>query len=373
MLHVDIPTLPEIRALIAMRSDACVSIYVPTTPQSRHMTASRIAFGNQTKAALEQLDTVGFDKRRLAALAAELAALGEDDAFWRLQAHSLAILATPDSMRTFRLATAITDTTEVSDRFHLKPLLRAIAFPQTAFVLALSAGAVRLVEVFADLPPAVVRVPDLPKSAASAVKRASINDLTQNTRISNAEGQKVLLRQYARQVDAALRGVLSGRETPLILAATEPLGPIFRAVNSYPSLEAEGISTSPDHLSDHELANASRAILDRVYAREVEAAKALFQTRLAQRRATLDIGEAGRAATNGAIELLIVDIDHVVRGAVDETSGSVTLASTSGAMSYDVIDEIAGRAILAGARFLGVRRADVPGDAPLAAILRYPV
>jgi hypothetical protein len=177
-------------------------------------------------------------------------------------------------MRTFRLATAITDTTEVSGRFHLKTAAAPIAFPQTAFVLALSTGAVRLVEVFADLPPAVVRVPDLPKSAASAVKRASINDLTQNTRISNAEGQKVLLRQYARQVDAALRGVLSGRETPLILAATEPLGPIFRAVNSYPSLEAEGISTSPDHISDHELANASRAILDRVYAREVEAAKA---------------------------------------------------------------------------------------------------
>jgi hypothetical protein len=126
MLHVDIPTLPEIRALIAMRSDACVSIYVRTTPQSQHMTARRIAFGNQTKAALEQLDTMGFDKRRLAALAAELAALGEDNAFWRLQAHSLAILATPDSMRTFRLATAITDTTEVSDRFHLKPCCRPL-------------------------------------------------------------------------------------------------------------------------------------------------------------------------------------------------------------------------------------------------------
>ena len=373
MLHVDIPTLPEIRALIAVRADACVSIYVPTTPEPQHLAASRIAFGNQTKTALEQLETTGFDKRRRAELAAELAALGEDDAFWRFQARSVAILATPDSMRTFRLATAITDTTVVSDRFHLKPLLRSIAFPQTAFVLALSAGAVRLVEVFADLPPAVVPVPDLPKSAASAVKRASINDLTQNTRISNAEGQKVLLRQYARQVDAALRGVLSGHETPLILAATEPLGPIFRAVNSYPALQVEGISTSPDHLSDHELANASRPILDRVYAKEVEAAKALFQTRLAQRRATMDVGEAARAATDGAIELLIVDIDHVIPGAVDETSGAVTLASTAGAASYDVIDEIAGRAILTGAKFLGVRRTDIPGKAPLAAILRYPV
>jgi hypothetical protein len=162
MLYVDIPTLPEIRALIAIRADACVSIYVSTTPQTQHVKASRIAFGNLTKSALQQLDAAGFDKRRRALLQAELAALGEDDAFWRLQAHSLAVLATPDSVRTFRLATAITDTAEVSDRFHLKPLLRAIAFPQHAFVLALSENAARLVEVFADLPPSPVRVADLP-------------------------------------------------------------------------------------------------------------------------------------------------------------------------------------------------------------------
>jgi hypothetical protein len=42
-------------------------------------------------------------------------------------------------------------------------------------------------------------------------------------------------------------------------------------------------------------------------------------------------------------------------------------------MSYDVIDEIAGPAILTGAKFLGVRRIDIPGEAPLAAILRYSV
>jgi hypothetical protein len=232
-------------------------------------------------------------------------------------------------VRTFRLATAVADTVEVSDRFHLKPLLRAIAFPQHAFVLALSENAVRLVEVFADVPAAHVRVPDLPKSAADAVGRASVNNLTQGTRIANAQGQTVLLHQYARQVDARLRPVLAGRETPLILAATEPLGPIFRAVSNYPALAAEGIATSPDRLSDQELASATRAILDRVYAKEIDAAKRLFQTRLGQRRATTDIGEAARAATNGAVELLLVDIDRVIPGTVSEIGGEVSLAERS--------------------------------------------
>jgi hypothetical protein len=37
------------------------------------------------------------------------------------------------------------------------------------------------------------------------------------------------------------------------------------------------------------------------------------------------------------------------------------------------VDEIAGRAILSGAKVLGVRSTDIPGEALLAAILRYPI
>lgn len=373
MLHVDIPTLPEIRALTTSRADACVSIFLATTPQTQHVNASRIEFGNLSKTALRQLEDVGFDKRRLALLEAELLALEADDSFWRLQANSLAVLATPDSVRTFRFATAITSGVEVSDRFHLKPLLRAIAFPQHAFVLALSENAVRLVEIFAEQPPVPVKVPGLPTSAADAVGRSSINNLTQGTRIADAQGQTILLRQYARQVDACLRPVLAGREMPLILAATEPLGPVFRAVNSYPALVDEGITSSPDRLKDHELAGAARRILDDVYASEVEAAKALFQTRLGQRRATTDLGEVARAATRGAVDLILVDIDTTVPGTVDDTSGAVSLVAAPDAVNYDVVDEIVGRAVLSGAKFLGVRRADIPEGKAIAAVLRFPI
>jgi len=57
---------------------------------------------------------------------------------------------------------------------------------------------------------------------------------------------------------------------------------------------------------------------------------------------------------------------------VDDIEGKVSFASSAGAGSYDVIDEIAGRAILTGAKVLSARKADLPEEAPLAAILRYP-
>lgn len=373
MLYVDIPTIPEFKALASTRTDACVSLYVPTTPVTQDTAASRIEFRNLTKAALAQLAEAGFDKRRAAAIGDQLAELAADDGFWRYQAMSLGVLATPESMRTFRLPNRLTAMVEVSDRFHLKPLIRAITFPHEAFVLALSEKAVRLVEVFADLPAQEIAIRDLPKDGAGEVKREANDKRSRRMSDRGAEGEKNLLRKYARQVDAALRPVLAGRDTPLVLAATEPLASIFRSVNTYPGLVEKAIATSPDRVGDAKLAEAVRPILDQIYARDVEAIKALFETRKGQGRATTDISVAARAATFGAIEQLMIDIDEVIPGTVDEADGRVTFAEGPSAKSYGIVDEIAGRALLTGARVLGVRKDDIPGREHLAAILRYPV
>lgn len=66
MLHIDIPTLAEFKALAATKSDACVSLYVPTSPLSERARANRIAFEDLAKEALSQLRASGLDKRRIA-------------------------------------------------------------------------------------------------------------------------------------------------------------------------------------------------------------------------------------------------------------------------------------------------------------------
>ena len=373
MLHVDIPTLPDVKALVAMRADACVSIYLDTTPLTQDAGAARIELGNLARSAREQLEAAGLDKRRLGALMEHFDGLAEDDEFWRLQANSLALFATPDKLSVFRLANDLHPMVEVADRFHLKPLLRALTFPHSAYVLALSENDARLVEVFADLPARVVKVEGMPKDAASAVGKSTLNDRSASGRIHGTEGQNVRLRQYARKVDAALRPVLAGRETPLILAATGRVEAIFRTVCSYPGLLPEAIAESADRVTEGDLAAQARPILDAAHAREIGDLKQLFETRAGQGRATGDISDAARAATYGAIEALLVDIDTVVHGQVDDESGAVTFADKAGAGNYGVVDEIAGRALASGARVLGVRKADIPGGGELAAILRYAV
>jgi len=373
MLYLDIPTADDLKTLAAHRADPCVSIYLPTTPVTQDTDANRIELKNLGKRAASELEAAGVDKSRVAALSEHIDDLIDDDEFWRFQAHSLAVLATPDHVHTFRVPNTLSSVVVVSDRFHLKPLLRAVTFPHHGWVLALSENGVRLIEVSADLPAATVKVEDMPTDATSAVGQATINDRSPSGRIQGSEGKKVRLRQYARKVNAALRGILAGCERPLVVAATESLGVIFRSVNTYPHLIEATIEGNPDKLTDAQLAERARPLLDALYEKEIAAWTALYAARGNQGRATTDLASVARAATMGAVDTMLVDIDAVVPGTVDETDGTITRSEAGASGHYGIVDEIARRALLSGARVLGVRKADVPGGEPLAAILRYPV
>ena len=131
---------------------------------------------------------------------------------------------------------------------------------------------------------------------------------------------------YSEPPDGALRSLLAGGDTPLVLAATEPLASIYRSVNTYPHLASAVIAGSPGAMTDAELAERARPVLDRIYHDELAAFAELFERRENQGRATSDIAQAARAATYGAVETMLMDIDGVVPGTVDETNGSVAFA-----------------------------------------------
>jgi hypothetical protein len=185
--------------------------------------------------------------------------------------------------------------------------------------------------------------------------------------------ENALLTRYARTVDEALRAVLSGQERPLIIAAAEPMASIYRSVSTYPHTVSESLGGSADHTADHVLADQARSVLDGLYAADIAAFRDLYTTRETQGRATADVAHAARAATFGAIDTLIVDMDAVVPGTVDDEDGAVTLADHASADTYGVVDEIVSRALKSGARIIAARKDDVPGNGVLAAILRFAI
>jgi hypothetical protein len=372
-LHTDIPDGGEIERLLLRRGNGLVSIYLPTNPVTPEAAGDRIAFKNLARRAVEDLRAGSLTTREVEEIEGGLDDLHDDDAFWAVLSHSLAVFASADDLRSFRLPNLLTEAVQVADRFYVKPLLRAVTFPQTAFVLALAEGSVRLLEVTPDLPTFEVAVPDLPSDAAAAAGKSSITDRSPARRLQGTEGRKTLVRSYARAVDRALRPVLTGRSVPLILAAAQPIDAIFRAVNSYPHLAGATIEGSPEGRTDAELGEAARAVLDQIYADELRDLRDLFQERSAAGRTAAELNDLARAATFGAVETLFVDIDANPAGTIDEETGAVTLDAAERPGDYGLLDELARRTLLADGRVMAVRAADIPVEAPAAAILRYPV
>jgi hypothetical protein len=346
-----------------------VSIYLPTDHASPG-DAERIEFKNLSAEALRQLRDADVRANQLEPLQEALDDLFDDDVFWRYQANSLAVFATPASLVTFRLPNRLVSFVEVSDRYFVKPLLRSVTFPQVAFVLALAQGSVRLVEVAADAGVWEVNVDGMPTDVASAVGKSSISDRAPSGRIQGSEGQKLRMRQYARAIEHALRPILAGGDVPLILATTEPMEGIYRSVNSYPRLAAQTIPGNPEATSNEELADRTRRVLDELNAHELEEIRDLWALRTGQERTLTDVVDVARAATQGAVDTVLVDIDETVPGTMDEETGAVRFEPES-TTNYGVVDEIARRVWLNSGRVLAVRREDVPGDQGVAAILRY--
>ncbi len=369
MLHIDIPTLAEFKALAQVKGETCISLYLPTSPLGESAQLNRTAFKDIAKEALSQLREAGTDKKKIADFEERFEHLAgpehdvqdEDkirklqrakpdpiDEFWHYQANGLAVLATSGMMRTFRLPDRPKPLAEVADRLHLTPLIRAMTSPHDIFVLALAEESVRLVHAFVNFPPERLQVPDLPSNAEEATRRPSFHVRAPRRRLQNLEGEKVLLQQYVE----------------------EPLASMFRSVNTYPRLADEMIEGNPGLRTDGELEDAAIPILDRLYSRELKAVIARYDE-LKPRRATTDVSYAAHAATAGAVEQLLVDLDAVVPGLVSDIDGSVTYSASDDAETYSVVDEVARRALYTGARVMGARKEELPDRAPLTAILRY--
>jgi hypothetical protein len=174
MLHIDIPTLEEFKALAQVKGETCVSLYLRTSPLGADAKFNRAAFKDLAKEALSQLREAGVDKSRINIFeeqfdrfaGAEHNVQDEDkirklqrakpdpiDQFWHYQANGLAVLAAPGMIQTFRLPDPPKPLAEVADRFHLTPLIRVTSSPHDVLVLALAEESVRLVHAFVNFPP----------------------------------------------------------------------------------------------------------------------------------------------------------------------------------------------------------------------------
>ncbi|WP_223690149.1 baeRF8 domain-containing protein [Leifsonia poae] len=373
MEHKDIPTKADIERIASYREPGSVTIYLPTGTVPAEADRARIELKNHLAHAVRRLEEGGISKQRVAAIQHEGESILEDREFWRFQSRSLAVFLNGEVSETFRLPSRLTSSCDVSDRFFVKPLLRAVTFPQTALILALAQNSVRLIQVSPEAPAQSLEIPGMPSDVASAVGKTSVSGRSAEGRIQGSEGQKVRMLEYVQAIERALHPLLATSTEPLILASSEPLVGIFRGATSYPHLVDDVIGGNPEEKTDEELAAAARLVLDRVYAEKTARLREDFEARIAGGTALVDLSDIARAATYGAVETLVVDIERRVPGTLDDETGAITFDDEDATSNYGVVDEILRRALASKAKVYALRAEDVPGGGAAAAAVRFPV
>lgn len=371
MNNVDIPAIDDLLKLSEERGPACVSIYIPTSPVTQQSQSSKIELRNALAEVERKCREKGLSVQEIAAIAAPLRALVDDEELWRYQSNSLAVFATGSTVRTFRIGAAVETEVVVNDRFRLGQLLQAVTFPQQAYVLALSEKTARLIELGVGSP-RTLDVDGLPPDT-SVLGRLEVADKAAMPRPQGTTGGRVEQQKYCRLAQDAVLPIVSQNASPLVLAAPEPIGPAYQSINTYAHFAPEVIEGNFDEASNEQLAGKAEPILEHMRNAELERWRDDFAQFENQGRATTDIAETARAALYGAIESLMIDPCAQVYGRLAEEDGSVQFGDATTGGNYSLIDEIATRVLHSSGRVLAVPSSAVPNGSPVAAILRFGV
>lgn len=366
-----LPTTTDLHDLTDHRDDASLTIYLPSSPQPHESERIRLQLKSTVAEAAKRLVATGVAPERVRSVIEPLEALDGDHDFWVQQARSLAIFAAPNVLRTFHLANAVKQSLSVSDRFEVGALLRSVSFPHAAFVVTVTERGPRLYSVNATQPTHELPLEGLPADLHTVLETTAIEDDRSRVGARGATGDRIERQRYCRIIQKSVLAWIEGSDRPLILAANRELEPAYRAVNSYPGLADQGITVNPDSLSVAELTERARAILDDLYRAQLAEWAERFEEQRGRDRATADLGHIARAATAGAVEELVFDMDARINGWIDH-AGVLRLDDEDPDATVRVLDEIAARVLKSSGTVYAVRAEDLPNGSAVAAILRYP-
>jgi len=375
----------ELKALMEVRSGACVSIYMPADEVGKEKRKNPIRLKNLLRDAENAL--LQQDLRPAAAkdFLKRAQVLVADSAFWRKQSSGIAIFLNPQWFRTYSLPLEFKTEVVVSDRFHIKPILPLLTADYGFFVLALSQKKIG----FFECTPYDIReiaLQNIPLSLDEALKYddperqlqfhtgtsgASGKDQRSAMFHGQADDSKDDILRFFRMVEKGLQPLLAKEQKPLLLAGVEYLHAIYKSANTYSKLLESGITGNIDKFSEQQLHEKSWNIARVHFRKEREEEFSRYRDLRDTRLATGDIKEIVPASFEGRIDTLFVAAGSRQWGSFDAEKRSLMLHSEQEPGDWDLTDFAAAHAYMKGGRVYVVKPEEFPEPLLCAAIFRY--
>lgn len=375
----------ELQSLAGKQNSHCVSIYLPTHRAGVETRQDPINLKNLLREAENSLLALGLTGKEARELINPAEQLLSQVDFWQHQSDGLAVFITKDFFRHYSVPLRFPKLAVVTDRFHLKPLLRYFTSDGRYYLLALSQNQVRIFEgsrynlneIFPKEMPLnmadALGEEEQPKqlqfhtSAPSGAKRAAVY----HGHGGEDEIHKDKLLRFFRKIDMSIHDFLSQESVPLVLAGVEYLHPIYHKADTYPHILIEGIRGNPERMPLPELHKEAWAIVHPYYQRVRKEAEMLYRQLTGTGKTTNRVSEAIEAAMHGSVATLFIPVGVHRWGEFDSEQNAVSMHTDAQPGDEDLLDLTALQTLATGGTVFAVTPEQMPDNAPVVAIFRY--
>lgn len=371
----------------------CVSIYLSLEQEADKHDKNRIRLKNQLAAADKELSEQGLAGDEVADLlqpVTDMIAHGRFTTNLELN-QGLAIFLAPEMTEIYTLPVSFPEQVMVTNHFYLLPLLPLLQENSRFYILALSQNEIRFLQATAHSIEEVILDEEVPSSLADALKwedpeaqsqwhtstspqvRRSRQAIFHGHGVSNEETQKEAIQEYFRQVAAGIDSLLKEEIAPLVLAGVDYLLPIYRKASHYPHLAEGMVGGNPEQMSLQTLRDKACAVVAPHFDKARQEAISRFANQAGSEMSTDKLEEVIAAAYYGQVDTLFLAENGRYWGSFDENQATVQEGSLDDGESQELLERTAVYTLLNGGTVYLMPRANMPGEAKTAALLRSPL
>lgn len=374
----------EIRELMRMKSDPCVSLYLPTHRTGRETLQDPIRLDNLLRGAEKELVAGGLRSSEARELLQPAQELLKDTFFTRRLADGLSIFISRDFFKYFRLPVHFFERLHVGRQFYLKPLVPLLHCCKRFYIFAISQKSLRLIEC-TEYGANEIDLEGVPRNMREALghEEESIPLFRMSSQAPNpgtapmvhghggaAESEKERLWRWFQILKDSLRPFFRQEKIPLVFAGVEYLFPMFRQVEIHKNTLNEFIEGNPDEVDALELQKKGLPLVSGYFSKEKERAVSRCMDLLGGPLASDIIADILPGAVSGRVDTLFLDTGAQQWGRYDPASGGVEVHSERQPGDEDLLDLAFANSYLNGGNVYGLDSPEMPGR-NAAAIFRY--
>ncbi|TCT16240.1 hypothetical protein EDC18_102257 [Natranaerovirga pectinivora] len=361
-----------------------ISLYQPTHRFYTENKQDPILFKNLIKE-IEGSLAQKYSKKEIYPIMSPFYQIEKDLDFWNHTLDGLAIFATTNNCKVYKLHRTVDPLAIVAESFHIKPLIRTFQSSNKYQLLGLSGDKFTLYEGNRYGIEEVKIDPSMPRTIEEVLGEQYTDSYLAHGVYGSGAGSTIYhghggksdemdkdVEKFFRYVDRfVLENYSTSSNLPLILVSLKEYHNTFMNISNNPYLVEEGIKGSYDSFDIDKLKEKAWELIEPIYLNKTKKLVTSYMNAKASLLGSDNIEEIAKATYENRVETILIESEKIIPGKVDEDTGEIHFGSLEDPRYGDVLDDLVEFVIKKKGEVVVLPKERMPSETGAAAIYRY--